>query len=579
MKCRLTMIRVSPGGGASRTSTEFETASIAIGRGTDQQVHVPEPQVALQHARLLASKPGRYQLEVLSEIGIVVNGHRRPGCEVGIGDIIELGNSIITLEPPPTGFDLALAVTRRSSVGEAQPLKEKARHRGAGWIRFASWTAFLLVLLIGLIDPVMNHYSPEKRKLIETLSLPGPGIWLPGPVAPPHEYFGHQCGSCHDRPFHPVADENCQECHHDAGQHLPVTQAGIEDPATRRCESCHLEHGGAEELVMSSQDFCAECHNDTGQFTGQPSVAGPATDFTREHPEFRFTLVQLSRDGVRQVRLPLSEAANAQTSNLRFAHDEHLLAEGIDSPAGTVVMDCDDCHRSEDESALMAPIAFDAHCRSCHQLAFDLSAPNRSVPHGDPQAALDVLVDFYAQLALRGGSDEVEITTLESASPAAALDWARKESLRVATDLFEDRACAQCHEVERTTTPAGIGWSIPQVHLNRSWLPASHFSHDSHEIAECLDCHAAKDSSASADVLMPGIETCRECHGGESASDTLSSSCVDCHQFHNSETPFEPFDIIYHEGRLSLEALPDLEVEGRNDRGVDPRRRRPGEGQ
>ena len=575
MKTLLTQIRVSPGGGESRSSTEIESGSIAIGRGTDQQVHVPDPQVALAHARLFESKPGRYQLEVLSDNGILVNGTRSQGCNVTPGDTIELGNSIITIEKSPAGVDLALSIVRKQSTGESESLKEKDRHSGSGWIRLASWAAFLIVLFIGLIDPVINHYAPEKRKPLETLSLPGPDFWLPGPVAPPHEYFGHDCSTCHDRPFHPVADENCQECHQDVAQHMPSIHEDTADPATQRCEACHLEHGGAEELVMSNQAFCADCHLDTQQFTGKPSEAGPATDFGTQHPTFAVTLTQLTLDQAIQVRLPVSEAREA--SNLKFPHDVHLDTNGIESPDGTTVMACVDCHQTEVDGGLMASISFEAHCSDCHQLAFDLSAPQRTVPHGDPQAALDVLIDFYAQLALRGGSEEVSIPNLEAASPAAALDWARAQSHRVAADLIEDRTCGQCHQVERIETADTIGWRIPQVFLTQVWLPGSQFSHESHEVAECEDCHAASTSSVSEDVLMPDIDTCQTCHGGEQADQMLSSTCVDCHRFHNPEAVFQAFDLNYHEGHLSLEALPDLEAIGRTERGVDSKRRRPGD--
>ena len=575
MKCRLTQIRVSPGGGESRTSTEIESGSVGIGRGTDQQIHVPDAQVALAHARLHVSKPGRFELEVLSDNGVLVNGTRRQGCTVSPGDIIELGNSVVAIEKTPSGFDLALAVSRKQSEDEHKELEEKPRHINSGWMRFASWAMFLLVLGIGLIDPVINHYAPEKRAPLEALALPGPDIWLPGPVAPPHEYFGHECSTCHDRPFHPVADENCQECHQDVAQHMPSIHEDIADPATQRCEACHLEHGGADELVMSKQEFCADCHQDTEQFTGKPSAAGPATDFGSEHPPFAVTMTRLSGNQATQSRLLLSEAE--EWSNLKFPHDEHLAPEGIESPDGTTVMACGDCHQAETGGGLMAPISFEQHCSDCHQLAFDLSAPERAVPHGNPQAALDVLVDFYAQLALRGGSDEVSIPNLAAASPAAALEWARNQSHRVAADLFEDRACAQCHEVERVESEGTIGWRIPQVHLAQAWLPGSRFKHESHEVAECEDCHAAGESSSSHDVLIPDIDTCQTCHGGEQASEVLSSTCVDCHDFHNPQPVFESFELFHHEGSLSLDALPDLEARGRVERGVDSRRKRPGE--
>jgi predicted CXXCH cytochrome family protein len=251
---------------------------------------------------------------------------------------------------------------------------------------------------------------------------------------------------------------------------------------------------------------------------------------------------------------------------------------GIEAPQGAVVMACEDCHREQAGGGLMAPIAFDAHCNACHRLSFDLSAPDRQVPHGDPQEALDQLVDFYAQLALRGGSAEVPVAALDSAPPDRALEWARKEAGRAAIDLVEDRACMQCHGVERQGSEQTIGWTIPPVHLNRSWLPAARFSHRSHRVAECGDCHAAAGSSSSNELLLPDIDTCRECHGGETGDNNLNSTCVDCHRFHHPERAPLHTSNSEHSASLSLEALPDREAEGRALRGMDPRRKRPGDG-
>ena len=54
-----------------------------------------------------------------------------------------------------------------------------------------------------------------------------------------------------------------------------------------------------------------------------------------------------------------------------------------------------------------------------------------------------------------------------------------------------------------------------------------------HETMECADCHDASKSEDSMDVLIPGIENCRQCHAGtESVTNRLESTCVDCHGFH-----------------------------------------------
>ena len=51
-------------------------------------------------------------------------------------------------------------------------------------------------------------------------------------------------------------------------------------------------------------------------------------------------------------------------------------------------------------TALVSP----EHCtRSCHTLSFDPDDPGRTVPHGDPEAVLQVLVEYYSARLL--GSD------------------------------------------------------------------------------------------------------------------------------------------------------------------------------
>ena len=53
---------------------------------------------------------------------------------------------------------------------------------------------------------------------------------------------------------------------------------------------------------------------------------------------------------------------------------------------------------------------------------------------------------------------------------------------------------------------------------------------------KCEDCHAARNSKESADVLIPGIANCRACHGGAHAGDKVPTSCIACHDYHQSTT-------------------------------------------
>ncbi len=579
MKCLLTTVRTSQGGGESRTSREIDSAALTIGRGTDQHVHVPDFHVALQHARLVAVGPGDYQLEVLSANGIVVNGRRQQGCRLAAGDRIKLGATQITIEAAPSGFDLALAVCRTKLPADGlDRFPHSAVLANGPAIRLMSWILFLSVLAAGLGFPLVSHFKPETKPGLAALSLPGTSIWLPGPLTAAHEYFGHDCTTCHQQPFQPVADASCKTCHADVSGHLPLSIEGVTDPAAQRCESCHMEHNGAAQLINSSQAFCADCHLDTSDFTGLGPSTPAAIDFADEHPPFKVNLFRtIAQDSVDTLRLPLADARTSEQSNLLFPHDVHLDSAGVDAPQGNVVMQCQDCHQPDEGGSLMLPISFQAHCNSCHQLAFDLSAPDREVPHGDPTAALNVLTEFYSQLALRGSSDEVPIEILASATPDESLRWARIQAGIAATALFEDRACMQCHEVSRSESDNSVTWTVSPVHLNQSWFPAAGFDHASHLVTECDDCHQARGSNISNDVLMPDINTCRDCHGGEGASRSLASTCISCHRFHSPARMKPDIATTPSTGTLILRELPDLEQKGRDIRGIDPRRKRPGE--
>ena len=46
----------------------------------------------------------------------------------------------------------------------------------------------------------------------------------------------------------------------------------------------------------------------------------------------------------------------------------------------------------------------------------------------------------------------------------------------------------------------------------------------------CGDCHEAEASSVATDVLMPEIQSCQVCHGGEDAKD-LHRVIVACREF------------------------------------------------
>ncbi len=76
------------------------------------------------------------------------------------------------------------------------------------------------------------------------------------------------------------------------------------------------------------------------------------------------------------------------------------------------------------------------------------------------------------------------------------------------------------------------------MRLTESFFIHANFTHAAHqtEVTTCDSCHAASQSTAASDVLIPGIDNCRECHGSGFARRNdraqTPSTCIMCHAFH-----------------------------------------------
>ncbi|MEI9927133.1 MAG: cytochrome c3 family protein [Sphingomonas sp.] len=73
-------------------------------------------------------------------------------------------------------------------------------------------------------------------------------------------------------------------------------------------------------------------------------------------------------------------------------------------------------------------------------------------------------------------------------------------------------------------------------YLQHGW-----FDHAAHRTEACASCHDARMSANASDLLLPGIKTCRTCHGGEASTAKVPSSCAMCHSYHPAEgAPWAP---------------------------------------
>jgi len=368
--------------------------------------------------------------------------------------------------------------------------------------------------------------------------------WHTGEISRPHSFIGNQCGACHQKPFVQVEDSACVACHDGIEHHYDPAKFKLANTTDAKCQNCHKEHAGSEPIILSSQTFCAACHKDLDGRAAETTLKN-AGDFGASHPQFRPAVIIDGATGKRQ-RLELDPGKPpAELSNLKFPHDKHLLPQGVrvraDNKAEkkTKVMRCPDCHQPDASGVNMRPITMRGHCAECHGLSFSPIDPSRMLPHGNLVEALHVVREFYADVALRGGVQDANApasvrrrpgTPLSETDRPGALQWARKRADNAAAFIARS-VCGTCHDIARDQGAAG-GWRIKKVTLAESWFEKSWFPHNQHQEVQCTACHKAGASKLATDVLLPGIETCRRCHGGAESTMRIPSTCVDCHQFH-----------------------------------------------
>jgi len=541
MRYLIRFITKNVAGGVEHHDKVIDTPVITLGRATDQVLHLRDRRVRLQHARIEPAN-GDVHLRTGAMSGVVVNGRSQRDATLKLGDVIEIGSNILRVIDAPDNVDFALTFElsdEASSENFAADWSTVATGIGGWSKRRLSWALVVLVLVLALLMPGLSLVSPDVASAVRGRVVPDDSFWLAGPLHSGHSTISSDCESCHVNAFERVPDSACTECHE-------VTRHVAESPVlgAQRCASCHREHNEPAELVNRHQDLCADCHADLPNDVELEA----ARDFGDAHPAFRISLLlpTIAADGEIDWKIEhqlLSDAHGADRSNLRFDHAAHLDAAGIVTPDDRRTMECAECHVPEPGGAAMLPIAMDEHCSGCHALNFDPDDPGRVVPHGDAQAVVQALVEYYSARLLGADPDAVEQRLrrpgrqLTRADRDRAAAEARVQALAVAADIFERRTCANCHDVSRNED-AELPWSVLPVRLTDTFFPHANFSHAAHdtEVTSCDSCHNATASKTARDVLIPGIDSCRDCHGSSFASRNdpgqIPSTCIMCHSFH-----------------------------------------------
>jgi pSer/pThr/pTyr-binding forkhead associated (FHA) protein len=499
--------------------TQVRSNLLRIGRGTNAELRSENPAVALEHAVIEGDANGFTITDKGSITGTYVNGRPVETARLAKGDVIEIGDLRIEVQVIEAGKPLFVRVGAASTGVGGGEADDVAVPSGGGtkggalkapkidyvdayklrraWLTKLSLIAILLIIAFLVVAEVTK---PEKQ-----------AAFMPGGVSSAHarakdangEPIAKNCHACHD-PWRGVSDSSCTECH----SKLPHAGNQTGAPA---CADCHSEHRGVAKLAAAADATCVSCHGKILSHVTDPGVARrpeiiSILSFGDKHPEF---------------------TPRSDPDTLLFNHALHLKAGGIFNGEGRrEELQCIQCHKLVETKGKVdpAPVSFKNACQRCHKLTFDPRLPDVEVPHGgDPGLVYGFVLASYAGNRDIVGKSPDEIRRILTSRPPVAPD---ARAVLNAEQVIKTK-CSKCHVIERSGTR--IAAKPPEIPTR--WFLKSKFAHTEHRNLACEACHEkARQSTNTADVLMPLRKDCTGCHGGQSAK--TSSSCATCHEYH-----------------------------------------------
>lgn len=396
--------------------------------------------------------------------------------------------------------------------------------------------------------------------------LPGKqAAYEAAPVSQAHALFGSDCNKCHVEPWQPVkrlfhgdtirsvSDAKCLECH-DSAAHEPP-----EAPAAD-CATCHHEHRGKDRLARVADGFCTACHADIQRVRPASNLAA-VTAFAVDHPEFA-----------------LLKHPDKGSERIRFNHASHL---GLDlkalhekrGPAGLENLgdhlECSACHQPDSARRYMRPIHYEEHCARCHGLWVPLAGRfeddrtraaaqafrQRPALHTTPELVRADLRERYLRFAKENPvvlsktpADEPRRPVPGDTRAVTEMQWLwakgqvsdaeeklfSKHQLPAGERLWFDAGagCSHCHQ--EITDPRQRPGGLPvyqKANIPARWfVKHSFFSHDSHRMLQCLECHGGATREGPTRLLLPSVDSCKNCHAPAAGA---RSDCALCHMFHD----------------------------------------------
>ena len=558
---RLRQVDFTADGRRIARDRDIEAASLTIGRSADNVIHLPDLAVEPYHAVIEARGATGLAVRSVGTRGFAIDGRATQDAsfDAGAGGELRFGSTTITVSREADGAVLLEVQNLDKQREIPDAMADKSGFSLAAVMlgkRRVGWTLVAVILALFLLLPVASHVLHKPGPHSQVV---GDRAWNPGPLSLGHHALTDRCEACHVRGFESVRNETCMSCHKDTHDHADAHRlaaargpAGIGGATLRMvarvfgregpgaCTDCHVEHQGQRPMDPVRQQFCADCHASLKDRLDDTRL-GNASDFGTVHPEFRASVV--TNADARQ-RTMLSLADNPREDNgLTFSHKVHLdPLGGVAKMAMTLgeaqgygkALGCGDCHRTGGDGIRFQPIRMERDCESCHSLVYDKSGGTfLKLRHGD-------IAQMQADLARAGPTTPIVTGRarpgdLVMGSYAAGGIYHASFGPPVpgltAQAMAPNGICGECHKPEMR----GGKLTVKHVTLVSRYLPNGWFDHAAHKQSKCSDCHAARTSQASSDVLLPRLAQCRTCHLGEGATKPkVPSACAMCHVYHET---------------------------------------------
>lgn len=421
------------------------------------------------------------------------------------------------------------------------------------------------------------------------------------------------CGTCHEnyasddhhKGLMQVADAgSCFTCHQ---EHQGRKQLAWVDDA--HCTNCHGDLKSADGKEFFARSITS--FDDHPEF----ALRRPAEDgLAPLRPSAAHKPLAIWNRGQLATALARVEEVDGKSklvdrSRIRFNHAYHLKADGVPIPpthpeygkSKTKPLKCVNCHQADSDGRYMQAIRYEKHCQQCHLLVVSERFVDKSVklpqdrylPHESPQIIRGMLRErLLASLEQESQPqsprlptkplpltaadkwqqvdkmlEDLDATVMGSACgvmPKEQRDHLERVRRGHAPFLGVETGCSHCHYIKRPERPLGhvfgpLEFEIEPPQIPERWYPHSRFRHDKHDAMSCVSCHyldagqpdSIGESQTARDILLPSVETCRQCHGDKNrtAKGEARSACVECHGYHHpAPTASQPLlELLRHE--------------------------------